>query len=105
MVNSEICNLQSILVLVESLGFKTHWGNGGLVITEQRRIIKRKWDGRRSAYTMYGISGDELKKLGANKDLWGMSLILGGPPFWTAYSWGLAREASLTFGIPIEEGE
>ena len=91
-------NLQSVLLAVEKDGFKTKWVPGGLLVEEQRRIVKHI-DGR---CTIYGVSYEEMKSLSLVEQ-WGMSIVLGGPPFWTTSNFKVAFQAARKLGIMIHE--
>ena len=98
----DIANLQGFRVFAIKNGFGAKWCKDGLVISEQRRIVL--WEDGRA--TIYGMTHEEMEGLtgGALIGPWYISLILGGPPYWTTSEMELVHEAASKYGLPIVRG-
>jgi hypothetical protein len=93
-----LTSLQQIKIDVEDEGFATEWRDNGLLIKEQRRIVRWSMD----TWIVYGVTREELFPEGQAKAEWWTSLVLGGPPFWTTHDQWAAEDLSSRLGIPIE---
>lgn len=91
----KVANLQGFMLLAMENGFSARWLNDGVFIGPERKRVIRHPD----CWTVYGMSFEEMKKLSLSES-WDISLVLGGPPFWSTKSDDAANEVIEKFGLP-----